>query len=91
MLHLFLKYIAILCDKFIYLAPAASWKDVDTFILILVQLWLFENHGKLVNKSSITVIKEKVSKLYAVHVSVSSYSECLITVSVEQETLINAK
>ena len=38
--------------------------------------WLFENHGKLVNKSSITLIKEKVSKLYAVHVSVSSYSEC---------------
>ena len=39
-------------------------------------MWLFENHGKLVNKSSITLIKEKVSKLYAVHVLVSSYSEC---------------
>ena len=39
MLHLFLKSIAIQSDKFISLAPAASSKDVYTFIVILAQLW----------------------------------------------------
>ena len=47
------KYIAcyivssIKCDKFIYLAPAASSKDVYTFIVILAQLWLLGNHNEL--------------------------------------------
>ena len=75
MLHRFLKCIAIKCDKFIYLAPAASSKDVYTFIVILAQLWLLGNHNELVNKSAISVAK-KVSKLYAVHVLVLSFSEC---------------
>ena len=73
MLHRFLKCIVIKCDKFIYLAPCS--KDVYTFIVILAQLWLLGNHNEFVNKSAITVAK-KVSKLYAVHVLVLSFSEC---------------
>ena len=75
MLHRFLKCIAIKCDKFIYLVPAASSKGVYTFIVILAQLWLLGNHSEFVNKSAITVAK-KVSKLYAVHVLMLSFSEC---------------
>ena len=60
MLHLFLKCIAVKCDKFISLAPAASSKDVHTFIVILAQLWLLRNHTELVNKPPITVAKKRV-------------------------------
>ena len=75
MLHLFLKCIAIKCDKFISLVPATSSKDVYTFIVILAQLWQLGNHTKLINKPPITAAK-KGSKLCTVHVSVLSFSEC---------------
>ena len=75
MLHLFLKCIAIKCNKFSSLAPTASSKGVYTFIVILAQLWLLGNHTELVNEPPITVAK-KGSKLCAVHVLVLSFSEC---------------
>ena len=59
------------------------------------------NHSQLENKSPRTVAKKKVSNLPAAHVLVLSFlsvieqsylkKKLLITVSVEQETLINAK